>query len=55
MSKAQEHLERCLDTIRAVKELSDETLIIMFNEYAKLVMKETSHQEISVIKNEDKK
>jgi hypothetical protein len=41
MSKSAEHLYRCLDVIKADKSLSEETLIIMFVEYGKLVIGET--------------
>lgn len=42
MSKSNEHLYHCLDVIKADKNISEETKIIMFVEYAKLVVEESA-------------
>ena len=51
MSKANQHLYRCLDTIKADRNLSEETYIIMFVEYARLVVEETKSSEWQSVKN----
>lgn len=45
MSKSNEHLYRCLDIMNADKNISEETRIIMFVEYAKLVSEESKSSE----------
>lgn len=45
MSKSSQHLYRCLDTINADKNISEETMIIMFVEYGKLVSEESKSSE----------
>lgn len=40
MSKSNEHLYHCLDIMKADNNLSEETKIIMFVEYARLVLEE---------------
>ena len=40
MNSSKEYLFRCLDIMKADKNLSEETKIIMFVEYARLVLKE---------------
>lgn len=41
MSQSSQHLYRCLDIMKADAELSEETKIIMFVEYGKLVLSES--------------
>ncbi len=41
MSKSEEHLYRCLDIMKADNNLSEDTKIIMFAEYARLVLLES--------------
>ncbi len=40
MKPSEAYLYRCLETMKADPNLSDETKILMFMEYARLVMKE---------------
>jgi hypothetical protein len=42
MSTSNKHLYHCLDVMKADKNLSEETKIIMFIEYARLVVSETT-------------
>lgn len=41
MSKSNQHLYHCLDVMKADSNLSEETKIIMFVEYARLVVEES--------------
>ena len=43
MSKSNEYLNRCLDVMKADANISEETRIIMFCEYARLVVEEKKH------------
>lgn len=45
MSKSSQHLYRCLDTMKADPNISEETKILMFVEYAKLVTEESKSNE----------
>lgn len=40
MSKSNQHLFHCLDVMKADSNLSEDTKIIMFVEYARLVLEE---------------
>lgn len=52
MSKSNEHLYRCLDVMKADEKISEETRIIMFVEYAKLVSEESRSSEWKSVKQE---
>ncbi len=45
MSKSSEYLYRCLDVMKADPNLSEESKIIMFVEYSRLVSEETKSSE----------
>jgi len=49
--KPNEHLFRCLDIIKADKTLSEDTLIIMFVEYARLVTEQSRSSEWVYVKD----
>ena len=46
METAQEYLERCLDLLKR-ESVSETTMIIMFHEYANLIVKEKHNYEKS--------
>lgn len=46
---SQKYLERCLDIMKADSNLSEDTKIIMFVEYARLVYEEKKPKNIKVI------
>lgn len=45
MSRSSDHLYRCLDIIKADKNISEETMILMYVEYAKLSIEESKSSE----------
>jgi hypothetical protein len=47
--ESQKYLDRCLDIIKADINLSEETKIIMFVEYARLVFEEKKPKNIQII------
>jgi formylmethanofuran dehydrogenase subunit E len=47
--ESQKHLDRCLDIMKADANLSEETKIIMFVEYARLVFDEKKPKNIQII------
>ena len=52
MSKSSEHLFRCLDIMKADKNISEETTIIMFVEYGRLLIEETKSSDWKSVKEE---
>jgi hypothetical protein len=47
--ESQKYLDRCLDIMKADENLSEDTKIIMFVEYARLVFEEKKPKNIQVI------
>ena len=45
MESSQQYLNRCLDTIKMDKNLSETTFILMFQEYARLVVEDNIKKE----------
>ena len=52
MSKSSEHLFRCLDIMKADKNISEETTIIMFVEYGRLLIEESKSSDWKSVKEE---
>lgn len=52
MSKSNEHLYRCLDIMNADPKISEETRIIMFVEYGRLVLEESKSSDWKSAKEE---
>jgi len=52
MAKSDEHIYRCVDVIKNDKNISEQTIIIMFLQYKELLTKEINEQRTS--KNLDK-
>lgn len=50
METAQQYLERCLELLKR-ESVSETTMIIMFHEYAKLIVKEKKCDEKSNVNN----
>jgi hypothetical protein len=47
MAKSDEHIYRCVDVIKNDKNISEQTIIIMFLQYKELLTKEINEQRTS--------
>ena len=47
MAKSDEHIHRCVDVIKNDKNISEQTIIIMFLQYKELLTKEINEQRTS--------